>query len=141
MGPKGGGALRNGGPKEWGPEGGGGPRRVGPFRRVGGPKLSRYFPSPTNIRSCFLSLGGFSWNCGHGSRPWTTQFVRLGLGSFVRAPAPYRPPGFHKIAQTRNLGGPRPRPVATIPQEYPPREKTRAKMERERENAKFWAVR
>ena len=53
----------------------------------GGPKLSRSFPSPTNIRSCFLSRGVLV-------ELWlrvTTMDNRIctfGSGVFVRAPAP-----------------------------------------------------
>ena len=59
------------------------------------PKISRFvFPSAARVRFFLrLSLGVFSLNCGHGSRPWTTQIVRLGsLGSFCETIAACPPP-------------------------------------------------
>ena len=45
-----------------------------------------FFPLPIHFRSIFLSREVFPWNCGHRSRPWTTQIARLGLGSFCASP-------------------------------------------------------
>ena len=73
---------------------GAGAHRVGP-RRVGaqtqkkwrpkgwegsngeGPKFRAFFPLPLYFDSFSLS-GVFSWNCGHGSRLWTTQNAQFG---------------------------------------------------------------
>ena len=51
------------------------------------PKISRFFPSPTTIFTSFFILGVFSWNCGRGSRPNSTQSARVGF-SGVKPPLP-----------------------------------------------------
>ena len=57
--------------------GGRGARRVG-ARRLGGPTISRSFPSPATIFNLSsLSWGLLEWNCGHGSTP---KFARCALG-------------------------------------------------------------
>ena len=66
---------------------GGAPKR-------GGPKISRFFPSPTTIFSLFcVSLGVFSWNFGGVKRrdPEQCTFGVLGLSCEATA-APMQPP-------------------------------------------------
>ena len=65
--------------------------RVGP-RRVGGPKISLFFPL-SRSSFAFFSLGRvFSWNCGRGSRPSTTQIMGLGFSRVILC-EPGRPTG------------------------------------------------
>ena len=59
-----------------------------------------FSPFPPQISFCHLSLRVSSWNCGRGSRPWTTQRARLG-----------------------SLSGPQLRTTATIARGDPVREK------------------
>ena len=87
----------------------------------------------------FFSLGGSSRGIvatGQGHSPPKVR-VRASLGSFCASPGGQRPQG----ARTHNLGGPWPRPAATIQREDHPRENKKAKIEREREKReKCWAV-
>ena len=56
-----------------------------------GPSMSRCFPLPPRFRSCFLSWGVFSWNCGQGRGCGPLQIVHLGF-SGVMTPT-WRPVG------------------------------------------------
>ena len=42
-------------------------------------KISRFFPSPATIFILASLLAVFSWNCGCGSRPNSTQSAGLGF--------------------------------------------------------------
>ena len=57
-----------------------GARRVGDGWRV---QKFTLFPSSTKKSLFFLPLEVFSWNCGRGSRPWTTQYVRLSFSRMI----------------------------------------------------------
>ena len=81
------GARRVQAPEEWGPKFGGG------GLKGGRPNISRFFfLFPIQISPFFALSGVFSWNCGHGSRPWTTQIVRLGFFRVILC-EPRRPTG------------------------------------------------
>ena len=84
---------KGGGPEGWGPN----PRKgEGGAQRVRGPKFRAVFTLPPNFSLFFYPLGVFSWTCGRGPRPWTTQSVRLGFSGVIlcepRRPAGRRPP-------------------------------------------------
>ena len=97
-----------------------GPKCAGP--KGGGPKIHVFFllpPLPFSL--FFFSRGVFSWNCGHGSRPWTTQSSRLvSLGSFC---ASRRSPGFHQSMK----GSPRAQFWWSINEKTSPSEKKKRK--------------
>ena len=97
-------ARRNGGPKEWSPEGGG-PEGWGPSEGWGGLNFRVLFPLPPIFALVFSLSGGSCGTVATGHDHGQPNLCVWVWGHFVRAPAPYRPPGFHKIAQTRNLGG------------------------------------
>ena len=46
-----------------------------------GPPKKFFFSRPFSL--FFPYRGVFWWNCGHGSRPWTTQIVRLGFSGVI----------------------------------------------------------
>ena len=65
------------------------------------PKIRAFvFPSPAPFSLYFSVSGVFSWNCGHGSRPWTTQIARLGY--FVKPQRPVGRRGSHKMTPDPN---------------------------------------
>ena len=87
------------GSEGWGPEGvwavgamQGGAEWWGGGGGKGGANTSRFFFHLPHPISLFIALSGvFSWNCGPGSRPWTSQIVRLGFSDVILC-EPWRPP-------------------------------------------------
>ena len=55
---------------------------------------------PLHFRSFYLSRGVFSLTCGHESRLWTTQIVRLGFSGVILC-EPRRPAGRRALNFTR----------------------------------------
>ena len=72
-----------------------------------GPPFSRtaqnvaFFPLPPQNSFILLSLFVFTWNCGRGSRPWSTQSVRLDFSGVILC-KPWRP-GPRRCAPSRRL--------------------------------------
>ena len=61
------------------------------------PEISRFFPPfPAPNFALFCSSWVFSFNCGPGSRPRTSQIARLGFSGVILSQRSKRPPGFPK---------------------------------------------
>ena len=109
------------GPEGWGPRrvgGQKGPRRGSQGRKgsaqtqkmwglegLGPQDFAHLSPSPAPFSLFFFALGGgggvFSWNCGHGSRPWTTQIARFGFsGVFCVRPGGLQTGPTHREGQS-----------------------------------------
>ena len=78
-------------------------------QKVGARKVLNFSHSRP-IFALLLLSGVFSWNCGHGSRPWTTQALRL-LGSVVSLAICAKDVRFHPTMNFDRFGAnPRLRP-------------------------------